>query len=124
MENMNAKPLESGWKIFCKRVPEWRERYLAQKNKEFAVILTDENKTPTDRFWRAQKRIEEEARILADCLDGHSRSKMQWYLLLMYRYRLVVDKDLDEFSDALREEILNKNKGSGGVRPLTTDKDD
>lgn len=112
---MNTKPLESDWKTLHKRVPEWRERYLAEKNKEIAAILTDDAETPTDRFWRAKKRIEEEARILCDCLDGHSRSKMQWYLLLMYRYGLVVDKDLDEFSDMLRQEILNRNRGSVGV---------
>lgn len=111
MKNMTTKPIESDWKIFCRRVPEWRERYLAEKNKEVAAIFTDNSKTPTDRFWRAKERIEEEARILFDCLDGHSRSKMRWYLLLMYRYGLVVDKDLYEFSNALREEILNRNKG-------------
>jgi hypothetical protein len=41
--------------------------------------------------------------ILVDCLDGHSRSKMQGYLFLMYRHGLTGDDDLEEFSEALRE---------------------
>ena len=44
---MERRPLESDWKTFGKRVPEWRERYLLKKNKEIIGILTDESKTPT-----------------------------------------------------------------------------
>ncbi len=77
---MANKPLESDWKIFQKRVPEWRERYLLRRDKEIVGILSDQSKTATKRFWNAKKRIREEARILVDCLDGHSRSKMEWYL--------------------------------------------
>ena len=103
---MERKPLESDWKLFRKRVPEWRERYLSLKNKEIVGIFADNNKTPTEQFWDAKKKMEEEARILVDCLDGHSRSKMQWYLLLMHHYGLIRDEDLDEFSEELREQVL------------------
>jgi hypothetical protein len=53
---MERRPLESDWKTFAKRVPEWRERYLLKKNKEIIGILTDETKTPTVRFWMQRKR--------------------------------------------------------------------
>ncbi len=108
---MDRKPLESDWKTFSKRVPEWRERYLLKKNEEIIRILTEEKKTPTERFWDAKKRMKEEAQILVDCLDGHSRSKMQWYLLLMHRRGLIQDSDLNEFSEALREQILTSSRG-------------
>ncbi len=107
---MERKPLESDWKTFRKRVPEWRERYLLKKNEEIIGILTDESKTPTERFWDAMKRMKEEAKILVDCLDGHSRSRMQWYLLLMHRHGLIQDSDLKEFSEALREQILTSSR--------------
>jgi hypothetical protein len=103
---MVIKPLESDWKTFWKGVPEWRERYLLKKNEEIIGVLTDERKTPTERFWDAKKRMKEEAKILTDCLDGHSRSKMHWYLILMYRYGLVQDSDLSQFSEPLRNQIL------------------
>jgi hypothetical protein len=38
------KPLESDWKTFRKRVPEWRERYLMEKNREIIAILAGEAK--------------------------------------------------------------------------------
>ena len=100
---MSRKPLESDWKIFRKHVPEWRERYLATKNQELVRILTAKNPTPTEQFWNAKNRMEEEAKTLVDCLDGHSRSKMQWYLFLMYQHGLIRDPDLEEFSEDLRE---------------------
>ncbi len=108
---MEWKPLESDWKTFRKRVPEWRERYLLRKNEEIISLLTDESKTPTERFWDAKKRIQEEAKILVICLDGHSRSKMRWYLLLMYGHGLVQDSDLGEFSEMVKEQILTSSRG-------------
>ena len=107
---MERRPLESDWKTFEKRIPEWRERYLLKKNMEIIGILSDENKTSTVRFWDAKKKMKEEAKVLIDCLDGHSRSKMQWYLLLMHRHGLIEDSDLKEFSEALREKILTSSR--------------
>ena len=111
---MNRKTKESDWKIFRRRTPEWRERYLRNKNQEIIDVLSDENKTPTERFWDAKEKIEQEARILVDCLDGHSRSKMHLYLVLMYHHGLIQDVDLVEFSEELREQILASSRGLGG----------
>jgi hypothetical protein len=107
---MDRRPLESDWKTFAKRIPEWRERYLLKKNKEIIGILTDETKTPTVRFWDAKKKMKEEAKVLIDCLDGHSRSKMQWYLLLILHHGLLQDSDLKEFNEELREQILTSSR--------------
>jgi hypothetical protein len=96
---------ESDWKIFRKRVPEWRERYLQKKNKVIVDILTDQNMTPTEQFWAAKRKMDKETRILVNCLDGHSRSKMEWFLLLMYQHSLVNNDDLKEFSEELREKM-------------------
>jgi hypothetical protein len=113
-DKMETKPLGSDWKTFRKRVPEWRERYLLKKNKEVIGILTDELKTPRERFWDAKKKMEKEAKILVDCLDGHSRSEMRWYLLLMHRHGLIEDADLEEFSGELREQILESSRSFTG----------
>lgn len=101
---------ESDWKIFRKRVPEWRERYLQKKNKVIVGILTDQNKTATEQFWDTKGKIDKEARILVDCLDGHSRSKMDWYLVLMYHHGLISNDDLKELSEELREHILKASE--------------
>ena len=98
--------LAADWRLMRRRVPEWRERYLARKNEEIAAVLQDETKTPTERFWEAKEIMDKEARILADCLNGHSRAKMVHYLLRMYCSGLIDRADLEEFSPELRERIL------------------
>ncbi len=101
------KPLESDWKVFRKRVPEWRERYLETRNKELIRILADDGKTPTEQFWDAKEEIDNIAKRLVDLLDGHSRSKMEWFLILMYGHGFIGDDDLKEFSEELRERVRN-----------------
>ena len=95
----------SDWKVFRRRVPEWRERYLRLRNEELAGLLRNEAHTPTERFWQAKERMAEEARVLRACLDGHSKRKVAWYLSLMYGYGMIGADDLDEFSDGLREAV-------------------
>lgn len=102
---MHGKPLESDWKTFQKYVPVWRERYLSRKNKDIIAILTDDERTYTSQFWDAKEKIETEAKILTSCLDGHSRSKMHWFLTLMFEFGFIEVDDLTEFSDKLRESI-------------------
>ncbi len=106
-------PKESDWKKYRKRIEEWRERYLRAKNKEIVNLLIDESETPTDRFWNAKGKMKEEAKILNDCLGYHSRSKMFQSLFLMYRYGLVEEANLQEFSEELRDQILELSRGFG-----------
>lgn len=102
---MQGKPKESDWKAFRKMVPELRERFLKEKNKEIVAILMNESRTPTERFWDARQRIEKERKILIDCLDGHSRSRLKWYMYLKYRHGMLSDSDLEHFTENLRNDI-------------------
>ena len=103
---MYRKPLESDWRLYRDNVAGWRERYLARKNEDLVAMLHDEDKTPTERFWAAKERMAEEARLLRDCLDRHSRSQMGFHLRLMVRYGMVSAEDLAEFSEELRQNVL------------------
>lgn len=103
------RKMERDWKTFKKMVPQLRERYLKNKNKEIKKILEDEDKNETERFWHAREQIEKKRKILVDCLDGHSRSKMLLHMMLMYRNGMLDENDLNEFSGELRNQI-KKNK--------------
>lgn len=116
----------SDWRVFRRRVPEWRERYLRLRNEELVGLLRDEALTPTERFWRAKDQMDEEARVLRACLDGHSKRKMMWYVSLMYDHGMLGDDDLDEFSEELREAVRasarfeegeESGRPEGGVAP-------
>jgi len=80
--------IESDWKKFRDMVPTLRERYLADRNTRLAAVLVDPAKNQTQRFWDAMEEMEKEAKVLRQCLDGHSRSKMWLYMLTMIRDRV------------------------------------
>ena len=111
---MYSQPLESDWKVYRKRVAEWRDRYLSRKNVEILAILTDEARMPTAQFWDTYEKMEKEARLLDDSLGRFARSQMMTNLMVMYQRGIVEDADLEEFSEELREQIMFVAKGLGG----------
>jgi hypothetical protein len=98
-------PSESDWKRFRTIVPDLRERYLRKRNSELSAILRDEALNATDQFWTASERIDEIGKILKSCLDGHSRSTMVSYLMMMQRHQMLREEDLDGFSEGVRERL-------------------
>ncbi len=100
--HMTDRPSESDWKRFRRIVPELRERYLRRRNSELSAILGDESSTATDQFWAASERIEETGKILRACFDGHTRSTMMSFLMMMYRHQMLTEDDLDGFSEGVR----------------------
>jgi hypothetical protein len=107
---MNSRPQELDWKVFRKMVPDLRERYLDKSNAVLEESFRDDSLTPTEKFWRLEERVQKEARILRQCLDGHSRSRMFNYMLLMYRHKMLTDKDLEEYSEELQAQVLRATK--------------
>jgi len=97
--------MEKDWKLFKKIAPELRERYLKKKNEQIKRIFDDQDKNETERFWEAWEQIEKECKILSDCLDGHSRSKMIMHMMLMSKYGMMDERDLDGFSEDVRIKI-------------------
>ena len=91
-----------------------RERYLAEHNAQLASMLTDPKKNETDRFWDTMEEMEKQAKVLKDCLDGYSRSKMWLHVMMMVRCGMMRQEDLEGFSEELRskaEYVLKDMKG-------------
>ena len=97
--------MESDWKKFRDIVPKLRERYLADRNARIVALLTRPEKTETERFWDAMEVMEREAKILQQCLDGHSRSSMQRYMLTMIGAGMLMKADMEGFSEELRRQL-------------------
>jgi hypothetical protein len=98
-------PKESDWKQFRKLVPGLRERYLEKVNQQVAALLADAERTPTERFWDVQERIEKEEGVLRACFDDHRRSKMIFAMAAMQSRGVLNDNDLEGFSEELRERM-------------------
>jgi hypothetical protein len=103
---MSKRENNPDWKIFRAMAPELRERYLQARNKELMAILADEQSSPTERFWEVHDQTRKIARILQHCLDGHARSSMDSYILLMLNRGMMTMHDLSSFSEELRTRML------------------
>ncbi len=97
--------MESDWKKFRAMVPNLRERYVAACNARLLTLLTQPQKTPTERFWETLEEMKCEAKILETCLDGHSRSSMQSYLNLMILNGMLKREDAAVFSPELQQQL-------------------
>jgi hypothetical protein len=97
--------IESDWKTFRRLIPEWRERYITGINKKLLHVLSNPRKTQTDTFWDTKEKADKSARILRDCLDGHSRSSMTRFFFLMLKHNMITLDDLTEFSTELQEHM-------------------
>jgi predicted protein tyrosine phosphatase len=97
--------MESDWKKFRALVPVWRERYLVERRAGILQQFTDPQKTETERFWDTLEVMEQEARVLRHCLDGHSRSSMWSFLVAMASNGMIREADLADFSEELRAQM-------------------
>lgn len=102
---MLDKPLEKDWKTFKVMAPELRERYLRARNEELLSILTNEQLSETERFWDVEEQAGKIAKILRSCLDGHSRSKMEFFMMVMLTQGMMTKDDLAAFSEEVRERL-------------------
>ena len=100
--------VESDWKKFRDMVPRLRERFLVERNAHIARLLTDSKKSETERFWEAEEEARKVARTLRDCLDGHSRSKMTYFLYAMRAAGMLRKEDLVDFSQELQMQIFDE----------------
>jgi len=114
---MSKSELEADWKRFRNMVPELRERYLESVNRELLREFSEPDKTPTEIFWAIQERTKKEAKILRQCLDGHSRSSMSMFLMKMYAEGMITEDDLSGFSEQTRKWIPVEEK-IGAVQSL------
>ena len=106
--------MESDWKKFRDMVPRLRERFLAERNAHIGRLLTDSQKNETERFWRAEEEARKVARTLRECLDGHSRSKMTYFLHVMRAAGMVRREDLADFSRELQIQIFDERFDKNG----------
>ena len=105
---MRDKPKETDWRRFRDLAPELRERYLQARNEELVSVLGDSGLSQTEGFWKIEKRTREIAKVLHECLDGHSRSKMELFIMVMITHRMMTEDDLSGFSDEVQERALRR----------------
>ena len=73
-------------------------------NKEYIALLS-EDKDASEKFWALHDRILEDKKS-AGVQAQRSRSKMDYIIMELLRDEIICLKDLEEFSDDLKEKML------------------
>ena len=95
--------IESDWKLFRKKLPDWQESYMAKLNQEYIQLLTGPGDA-SDKFWELEKRIKNDKHDVGVVADMR-RSVMFPNLINLLREGAITPGDLDDFSEELRESL-------------------
>jgi len=99
----DIKNEERDWKLFRKKIIIWQDNYMNQLNQEYIQLLT-QDKSPADKFGELNKRINQDKRKPGVIVEM-SRSVMMNNILDLLYDGVIVEEDLDEFSDTFKETL-------------------
>lgn len=91
------------WALFRNKIVDWQESYMNRLNKEYIELLS-EDANPSDKFWRLDKRIKEDRKKTGVQLEM-SRSNLIYNIVSLINEGAINCKDLEEFSDELKEAV-------------------
>lgn len=94
---------EQDWKLFRKKLPLWQEAYMDKLNQEYIRLLLGEG-LASDKFWELEKRIRDDKRSIGIVADMR-RSQMYSNLLLLLVNEIILEDDLEGFSEELSETV-------------------
>lgn len=94
---------ERDWKLFREKLPNWQEAYMDKLNQEYVKLLSEDD-SPSEKFWRLDKRIREDKKSPGVQLQL-SRSNLVFSLLSLLNDGVIGFDDLRDFSDDLREAL-------------------
>ncbi len=94
---------ERDWKLFREKLPYWQEAYMDKLNQEYVKLLSEDD-SPSEKFWRLDKRIREDKKSPGVQLHL-SRTDLVFSLLSLINDGVIGFDDLEDFSDDLREAL-------------------
>lgn len=95
--------LESDWKKFRKKLPDWQECYMERLVKEYITLLQSEEKA-SGKFWKLEKRIKEDKNCPGVIIDMRRSTAINNIVNLVLNKVISLD-DLENFSDDLKEAV-------------------
>lgn len=101
MEGQNFT--KKDWALFREKIVVWQEAYMDKLTKEYIELLSMDA-APSGKFWKLEKRINEDKKKAGVQVEM-SRSKLISNLMLLINEEVIRLKDLEGFSDGLKETI-------------------
>lgn len=91
------------WALFKNKIVDWQESYMNRLNNEYIDLLS-EDASPSEKFWRLDKRIKEDRKKTGVQLEM-SRSNLIYNIISLINEGAINCEDLVEFSDELKETV-------------------
>lgn len=91
------------WKLYREKLPEWQEAYMEKLVATYVEYLTSDVPAST-KFWEMEKRIKRDKKNPGVLMEL-SKQDMPFDLIRLLRENVITVKDLDDFSDGLKETV-------------------
>ena len=91
------------WALFREKIADWQEAYMDKLNKEYIELLSGDGR-PSEKFWSLEERIRNDKKDTGVQLRM-SRSNCISNIVSLLNKGAITMKDLEEFSDELKETI-------------------
>ena len=96
---------KADWKLFRERLPEWQESYMERLILDYIEQLN--SKMPaSEKFWAMEERIRQDKRKPGVLLEL-KKSEVCWDLIWLINDGVITVKDLDGFSENLKDTVLH-----------------
>lgn len=92
------------WKLFREKLPVWQENYMSRLIEEYMILLRDENKEASDKFWELEKKIKDDRRHPGVILNIR-KSEVLYDIIRLIRLEVITCDDLDDFSADLQQAV-------------------
>lgn len=94
---------KADWKLFMEKVPEWQERYMEKLVQKYVKLLTSPGDA-SEHFWELEKRIRNDKKHPGVMMQLE-KGEAIWDIAILIRKRVITVKDLDEFSQELKDAV-------------------
>jgi len=94
---------KADWKLFMEKVPEWQERYMEKLVQKYVKLLTSPGDA-SEHFWELEKRIRNDKKHPGVMMQLE-KGEAIWDIAILIRKRVITVKDLDGFSQELKDAV-------------------
>ena len=92
------------WKLYREKIAEWQENYMDHLNKEYIALLSSDDGTPSDKFWKLEERIMKDRKHPGVTIEMR-KSTAIFDIARLISCKVITYKDLGDFSDELKEAV-------------------
>ena len=91
------------WKLYREKLPKWQEAYMEKLIVKYVEYLQSEE-TASTKFWELEKKIKRDRKNPGVLIELR-KQELHFDLIRLIHEGVITLKDLDDFSDELKETV-------------------